>query len=877
VFAEHSATQNETSRPTWQQLSGPTLSVSSVASLLTYPPHIAPVPPPTGGPPSLGGPRVSLPSGVPPPAGVPLPAGVPPPGGVTSLAGCISVSAGLPLSIAAPVRLVGTGLAPTGVPPPAGVPPPRGVPPLAGFVSASGGLPLPVRVPVPLASPPTNVPPLTGGIPSSGSVLLPTSVPVPVGGPQRDGIPRPLGIPMAVGVPAPAVNSTLPPPRFFDPSVPPPSFIPSVSSAVVASVTEPPAMPVPRATEDMDLDNSTSSDEDLGEGFDEEWPICSRRTSTRSRANSQQLTVSRDLGFQLNESQASGSGRHSSELHSMPEKQLVRSDEYFTRSVEQPPMNQMYGTSLPVSGNNFAISSAVLDHNNPLPSAIASMTPLGGPALVRGQLSLLKPGSMPAEMVRAPGSVNPASDSMLRGPSDVDFRTSSYGAGIVPVGPPPLSTPMKMAPPPLPPLAMPQMSSPHFPGAVRPFTESSLPVLNDGSAGIGASRFNSPVAGIETPRDMLAPRLGGVAYPGSVGMSSNPPPGGLLGIRNIPGPLPLTSSTASVPGVAPGMVRGSYDNGPRFMNPVPPTSTFEPANVRPPPGQQVFMQSGVDANPGMMSAAPDIGPVMGRIPRGGQVLGGRPVGPGNISLPGSFVADRTLPVNPGNAASLRCPSEFGGVIRSVVPPDSVGLNVQHEMPRIRAPVPSSLPPVVNNSDQLSVAAMPQVLPLPRGPETGQLSSQLPRLPIEQKALSSGPSERLLSALHSLAGMQTEPSRDQPPYSSRGSRTGVTNPRFADSPIEEVTAGMQQSAPGLKKSLFGPHVDVSGFGSPVQSLLAQQNRTDGVGHGPLFGSLPAPPRLNSAQPRFALSGKFYAINFFVHFHSAFIMIVFPVTV
>lgn len=779
---------SETRSQTCQQMLARTLSVNSaVSSLLTYPPHIAPVPPPVGA--LTAG---SVPTAVPPPS----PAAVPP------LAACISASAGVPLSGGFP-RPLGAAL-PTGVPPPAGISSP--VPPPAGIHPLGGGVPLPLV------------------LSSSAGVVSMLH-----GGALRAGVARPAGIPMAI-----AVNSTLPPPRFmagFDPSVPPPAFIPSMSCTAVTSVTETPANPVCRAAEDMDLDNSGSSEEELGEGFDEEWPICSRRTSSRPRDSVQQLTVSRDDGLQLRQPHA-----HSSQLHYMP----VQSDDRFRMAVEQPHLNQMYGTSFPSSGsgNNFAISSVPLDHKNPLPSTIASMAALDGSGAVRGQVSLLKPGSMPAEMARAPGSVNLVNDNILTGPADVDLRTSSYGGGMVPVGPPPLSAPMKMVPPPLPPLARQPTSSQHFFGAVQPFTESSLLVVNDGCVGIGASELNSQV----TQHGMLGPRPICAVYPGSVGMSSHPPPS-LSGVRNIQGPLPPVCSTAIVHGMVTNVVQGPCDVGPRFINQVP-SSTFEPR----PPSQQILVQGNVNANAGMMYAVA----VRSQLPGSAQVLGSGQLGSGNIELAGNFVTGSRLPVNAANVRSLRGQTDFDGVVHNV-PPESVAFNIHDEMPRIpAAAVASCLRPAVNDTNQQCVG-----LAHPHAP--------LSAMPVEQKTLSSGPSERLLNALHSLAGMQTDQSQDQPSQGIRSNRTGITNPRFAEGPIEGVNSGMQQSAPGLNKSLFGPQADVSGFGSPVRNLVPQQNRTD----GPQSHSLPAPPRLSTGQPRIPLSGN---ICSFIQLFSEFFTVV-----
>ena len=858
-----STTQDETQRPSWRLSSAPTLSVNSVPSLLTYPLHIAPVPPPFDRPsPTTVPPHMAIPPpyGGPPP-GVPLAAGVLPLSAVVSAPGGRPVSSGGPPTTHTPpltgvhpltaiVSASGCVLPPAGVPPfaagslPVGIPPPAGIPPPTG-IPTPAGVPAPAGIPPPAGiQPPTGIPPPAGVPPPAGfpavvsacrGVPLSASVPASsLGCPQLAGIPQPVPISVAAVVAPPAANSTLPPPRFFDPSVPPPRFIPSVLSSVVTSVT---GMPMSRATEDMDLDNSASSDEDLGEGFDEEWPICSRRTSSRSRISNQQPSVIGDQGLRLNESQSFASGCHPSELHSMLEKLPVQSDDYFRMGIQQPHMNRMPGTSLPVSGNNFAILSLPPDCNNPLPSTVTDMSAVSGPGLVKGQALLLKPDGTTAVMDRFPGSVNPASGNVSGGLSDVDFRTSSYGGSIVPVGPPPLSVPMKMVPPPLPPLARPLTSSQHFPET-------------DGYTEIGSGGHNHPV-----PRmDMLGPRIGAIAHRGSVGMLSNPPPG-LSGVRNIPRPVPPMSSTVSMHGMVTGVVQGACDTGSRFINPLP-SRTFEPADVQP-PSQQLFMQGSMNMNPGMTSAVTDIGPVRGHIPGGSG-----PVSSVNIQFPRNFGADSTLPMNAG---SLRCPTEFGSVVRNMVPPASVGFSMRHEVPRIPVSLPNSLQQGVINNDQHSVGPVSQIPRLP-------LPGQSPGVLVEQRTSLSGPSERLLNALHSLAGMQTASLQDQP---SHGTTTGITNPpRFANSPIEGVDAGMQQHASGLKKSLFGLQAGISGFGSPRQSLLPQQNRSDGVHHSQSFGSLPAPPRFSSGQLCFPLSGNISTsmVIWFIHFQSAFIVVI-----
>lgn len=596
----------------------------------------------------------------------------------------------------------------------------------------------------------------------------------------------------------------------------------------------------------MDLDNSTSSDEDLGEGFDEEWPICSRRISSRSHDNSQRSTFMRDESPQRSEYQNSASNFRSSELHSVQDKQPVKSDEYFRMGVEQPHINRMYNASLPPGGNNLAISSALLDHQR----TMASVAAVGGPGLVRNVMSLPQQASMPAAVLRAPGSLDQAGGSILRGLSDVDFRISSYGGGTVPVGPPPLSAPMKMAPPPLPPLAGP------LPGTVRPFSESSLLVPNNASAGISAGGFNNPVPRMEAPRDLLAPGIRGVGYAGSVGMSGNHPPV-LSGVSNMPGPVPVGSSTASGQGMVTGMARGSSDMmslGPRLINAVP-SSTFEPANVRP-PGQQVFMQGIMNPNPGMMSTGTDVGLMRCQIQGGGQAIG-RPIGPGSVELPSDVVAGSVRPANAGNICTLRGLTDFTGVEHTVVPPDSIRFGMHHEVLRVRAPAPGSQPPAVQNTSQ-HPAGPPLQIPFPHTNLQGQFRGPS----VEQKAASSGPSERVLNALHSLAGMQTDP-QDHPSLGSGG----ITDTRFTD--IQPADADTRQMAPGLNKMAFGPQADVSGFGpSPVRSLLPQQIRADGGGGLSLLcGSLPAPPKISIGQPRLPLPGNVqsvvYSVDIFRH--------------
>ena len=879
-----SSTQDDTRRAAWQPPTAAASSAGGVASLLPYPPYIGPVPPPPGVQPPA---PPSAPVGVPPPRGVPIPTGVPPPAAGLPASVRVSLPTGVPLRL--------------GGPPPPGVPPPLGISmPVGGSLPVGGpqpaGIPLsvgiskPVGVPAPLGGPQpsgipqpvgisTPVPALLGGplpvgvggpqcsaIPPPAGISNPVGVSAPLGGPQPSGIPPPVGISTPVGVPAllggplpvggpqcsaipppagisnpvgvsaplggtprigallPTVNSTLPPPRFmtsFDPSMPPPAFISAASSATVSSVTEMPVKQMSRVGEDMDLDNSESSDEDLGEGFDEEWPICSRRISNRSHDNSHYSTFLHDEGSQRSEYQNSGSNFHSSELHSMQDKQPVKSNEYFGIGVEQPHISQMYGTSLPAGGNNLAMSSAPVDH----PHTMASMMAVGGPGLVRNVASLPQPASMPPAMPRAPGSVDQTSGSILRGLSDVDFRISSYSGGVVPAGPPPLSAPMKMAPPPLPPFAGP------LPGTVGPF--SSLPVPNNASAGISAGGFNNPVAGMDTPRDVLGPGMRGVGHAGSVG--SRPPM--LSGVGNMPGPMPAGGGTASAQGMVTGMARGPSDLlsvGPRFINTLP-SSTFEPANLRP-PGQQVFMQRIISPNP-----STDVGLLQCQIQGGGQAVG-RPVGPGSVELSSDMVAGNIRPASVGNV-SLRGLTDFTGVDHTLIPPDSVRFNMQHEMLRVRAPASASQPPPMQNASQHPAGPPPQI-PFPHSNLQGQFRAPS----IEQKAPSSGPSERVLNALQSLAGMQTD-SQDQPSLGCGG----ITDTRFAD--IQPADAGMRQMAPGLNKMSFGPQADISGFGlTPVRSLLQQQIRADGGGHSLLQGSLHAPPKITIGQPHLPLPGN-----------------------
>ena len=886
-----SSTQDETPAAPWQQPLAPSVSVSSVASMLTYPPHIAPVPPPAGialtatRPLPVSVPGAALPmSGPGPqlaavrtPVGVPLPVGVLPPAG--------SVGGPLPpgsVGIIPPTGSVGGPVPPRSVSvlPPAGnvggpLPPgsvsiiqPTGsvggpVPsgsvrflPPAGNVGV-GGLPPPgnasvlppagsVGGPAPTGVPPPSLP-AAGTLPfgsrSSVAASLPTRIPPPANVLPLAGVPRPLGVP--------------PVPKFvagFDPSVPPPCFTPPVSSTVVASVSETPARPASRPAEDMDLDNSTSSEDDLGEGFEEEWPICSRRTSSKFRGSSQYDPFVRDRGAQLSQSRASGSTVRSAELNSLPDKPSVQSGDYFQIGFEQPSTGRMFGTTLPVTGNNFAVLSGSLDRVNPLPVSSADASPAcfpGGTASVRSLASLPHPSSMPPGMPRVPGSV--VTTCALRGPADVDFRTSSFGAGLVPVGPPPLSAPETMVPPPLPPLPRLPVPPQQLPGPVRPFVESSLAGPSDKYAAVVSGGFNSAVAGMGTVHGLLGPRLGDVAYLGPVGMSGSVPsgvgnvPGRMPPISSVPGPMPPISGSVNAHGMVRGMFQGP-DNvpvRPGLVYPVS-SSTFEPANVRP-PSRPVLLPGGVIANPGMMSSAPDIGLVRGQVPSVGQSLGS---GSGNVEL---LPAGSTLPPNVGNVGSLHGPAEFSG-IRNVIPPDSIRFGLQPEVPRIRAAVPGSLPPGIYDTGRQYVGPIPQIAP----PTHGQLSmhttsGQFAGAPVDQKAMSTGPSERLLNALHSLAGMQTDSLEDHASHASGTNRAGITN-----SSVQIVDAGMRQTAPEMSRSSFGPRADVgSVFGSqPVRGLLSDQSRMDGVVQGLPRGGLPAPPRLCTGPPRFPLSGSIH---------------------
>jgi len=631
----------------------------------------------------------------------------------------------------------------------------------------------PAPPPVPLFAPGSLLSaarPVVGPGPP-GSVLPPVSVPRPVGQP-----------------------STMPTARFvpgFDPTVPPPALIPPM---LVTSVNETPSS---RPAEDMDLDNSTSSEDDLGEGFDEEWPICSRRTSSRSRGSTQYDPFIRD---QRNESKASGSSLH--------ENPLGQYKDHFRMGFEQPNTNQMFDKSAPVSSNNFATSSAPapFDHMTPVSGPVAS---LGGPSPVRSLMSLPNPGTVVPGIPGAPGSINPTDGSVLSGLSDVDLRNSSYGGPLV--GPPQ----ERMVPPPLPPLLRPPTSGPAW-----PLIDSSLALPSGRCDGVASSGYNNTA----TP----GPRLPGAAYPGTVpAVPSN--------VGGLPGPVQPSGNSADVHGMNI-MMRGPDDVPvrPRFVNP-----GAEPANVRP-FGQQVVMPGNMGVNPGMMPL------VRCPVPSTGSV----PTRPGDVQL-SNFAGGSAVPMNMANSGSVRGPSEFGGVgIRNIVPPDSARFGLQPEMLRIQAPPPSSFPPGVNNADLRPLGP----LPLGPPPRLDQLASQntagqLMATATEQNASLSGPSDRLISALHSLAGMQTDTPKDHPPFGNAGgSRTGFTDTRYAGS----SDVGVRQLAPG---SLFRPQVDVtSGFGA--RSLLPEQSGADAVGHR---GGFPAPPRLPAAHPRFPLSGN---VNGFV---------------
>jgi len=886
-----SSTQDDIPKPVWQQPAVPMSSAGDVAPLLTYPPYIAPVPPPHLGvshpargipaPSSMGGPQ---PVGVPPPGGVSIPVALgvtqsafaestPASGGISRPLGghppgpvcppaVISMPTGLqppagsvppaPAGIPASLPIRGPQAGP--VPPPAGISMPIGVAPPAGVPAPAGGMPPSLSISGPQLvggqvsvgiAPPAGVP---GDIPASGGMSLNVVGLQPVGGQMPIGIPpaapvRPqmsisspasLGVAMSgdgppqVGVFPPTVNPRLPP-RFmanFDPTVPPPAL----TSAAVSSVAET-SLPVSlasRAGEDMDLDNSASSEEDVGEGFDEEWPICSRRVS-----KSQHPGFVRDQGSQLSELQASDRSFPSSETHFLQDKQPVKSDDYFRRGIEQPHMSRTYGTSLPLSGGNFASSSAHSDHMNPLPSTIASMAAVGGQLSVRSLTSLSVPASMPAGIVRAPGSMDPGGN-VLSGLSDVDFRTS-YGGGMVP----PMSAPVNtgMIRPPLPPLPRP-LTSQNLPGPVRPFSERSLPLPNSALARMSG---DDEFVEMEKPGEVLGPSLVGAAYPS---MPGKPPPG----VGNIAGPMPL----GSAPGMVPDAVRGA-SVGQRFISQVP-GNTCEPACLRP-PSQQVFMQGSMNANPGMMPA-PDIGPLRGQITGGVQMIGSGPVG----SCSPDFVAGGALAAGMGNSGPLRGRTDFTGVMRNMAPPHSGGFSIQPEVPRIRTP---SLPLGANNINEHSILGPPPQVPFPRP----QLPGQFPGVSTEQKSSSSGPSEKVLNALQSLAGMQTDLPHSQPP--SFGSRTGAMYTRFPDSNVEPVDEDIRQMAPGQNRMLLGPQL--SGFGSmPIRSLLPQQDRTDVIES--LHGSLPALPRIGTRQPHYAITGKIHSFIFILNILISFVVVI-----
>jgi len=389
--------------------------------------------PPTGVPPP---PAIRPSPAVPPPvSGVPAPSGVPPPvsGIPPPVGGIPRPPAGIPPCPA--VRpLVGGVQPPASVLPCAGVPPPpRGAGVLlAGVLPPVSGVPAPSGVPLPVSSVPAITPLFT-------AVRPPVGLPVAAGAPMSVGVVRGAaadtlhaGVSTApVGVASSGVNSTLLPPRFmagFDPTVPPPAFVPPVVSTVIPPMNK---VSLSRATEDMDLDNSGSSDDDLGEGFDEEWPICSRRTSGQSQRHSHITPfVRQEHGFQLKESTESfSSSLHSSEIGSQQYKEPVHSSDYFKLGFQQANSSDNYGMSSPVSGNNFLMSSAPFDHINsrPIPSTAA-----GGVAAATGSTDSLRyGGSMPAGMLRNPVSVNSTRVPAVTGPSDVDFRTHSYGGNVV--------------------------------------------------------------------------------------------------------------------------------------------------------------------------------------------------------------------------------------------------------------------------------------------------------------------------------------------------------------------------------------------------------------------------------------------------------------
>ena len=759
---------------------------------------------PTAG--TVGGPP--LPSRsvgpLPPPGSVSV---LPPGRSISGLPPTGSVSPLLPSgSVGGPLPPGSTGVFPAersvGVP----LPPPGSVggplpPGNVGILQTAGNIggPHPVGVPQPSGVPPVP----TNSLPLSAAGSHPAAVPLPAN------VMRPVGILRPMSVPAPAsVSSSLPMPRFmarFDPSVPPPA------------VSEMPAVPTSRATEDMDLDNSTSSDDDLGEGFDEEWPICSRRTSSKSRGSREYDPFEHDQSLLLSQSQPSGSGVRSAEPSSLQEKLPVQSIGAFRMASDQPNTNQMLGTSMPVSGSNFASLSGSLDRINqpPLSSAPASMPFAGGTTLVRSLPSMQHAGSVPSGMPRAPGTANPISGSAYRGPSDVDLRISSVGPGLVPVGLPP----ERMVPPPLPPLPRPPVPVQQPPGPVRPFIESSLAGPSDKYPAV----VSSSVAGMGPVQGPLGLRLGDAVHPGPVGMPGNVLPG----VSNIPGPMPPVSGAINAPGMVQGMIHGPDDVPvrPGLVYPVP-SSTFEPASVRP-PSQQGLMQGGMNTNPVMMPAASGL--VRGQAPGGGQPLGS---GRGNVE---HFAGGGMQPVNMGNIGSLRGPAEFGGV-RNVVPLDQVRFNLQPDMPRTRAALPGSLPPGLDDT----VGRMPQIAPPLWGPPSMQNApARFAGMSVDQNAALLGSSERVLNTLQSLAGMQTAPLKDHPSH--------------GNSSIHTVDTGMQQVAPGMNRSSFGLSAEVTtGFGSPpVRSLL------DGIGPGLPRAGLPPPPRLGTGLPRFPLPGNIHS--------------------
>jgi len=692
----------------------------------------------------------------------------------------------------------------------------------------------PVGVPPPVGCPPPTSAPLPNDVTSHVYGPLPVGVLPSVGVP----LPVPVGMQPSIGVPPPAFNSMLPPSRFmagFGHTLPAPAFIPPLSSADITSVTNTPPIPVSCAAEDMDLENSASSEDELGEGFDEEWPICSHQTSSRSRGRSQHSTVFHNQDIQLNESRVSDNNLYSS----LQEKQHIQSNDYLRAVVEQPHTRHMYDTSLPIIHNNFAISSAPFDLTNriPLPATIASVAFVGGTELVRSLVSL------PAQTTRVPALVNPTSGSILKGPSDVDFRTSSYGSDMIPVGQLQHSAPMKVVPPAMPPLTRPPMSLQHVVGAVRPFIESSLTLPTNSCAKIVSSGFSSPVSVTEIPHRVVGPRLGSIIYPDSVRMSGTPQ--FVLSIAsNIPGP----SNAAISHGMLTGIIQSPDDTsvGPRFVHPVP-IGRYEPANARPLSQQGLKKQDNMTANP----TASRIGMVNGQISSGGPVLGSGLIGSSSGEPPNCFVAGSTLPVNSNSVSSRE-------VVDSVVTPDCIRLNLQCEALEVGAPVPNYILAGVNSTGQHPESLVPQIPPLLHSHlAMHNLPGQFPGLPLEHKASSSDQSERVLNALHNLAGMQTDPPQNCPPHG-----TNITNTRFGCIPVESVGAGVRQMAPSLNQNLFGPRVDtVSGFGSSLVRSLPQQSRTDEVCYSLPRDGLPAPLRLSTGQGHFPLPGNFQFYSFY----------------